>query len=83
MGTRGGGSALPANPTNATDRPTGALAAGPGRAMTASSSTVFHSPQISQRPAHFGVTAPQDRHTKWEVGLATAPGQEDELDHTP
>ena len=36
------------------------LGGGPGRAVTASSSTVFHSPQASQRPAHFGVTAPHD-----------------------
>jgi hypothetical protein len=31
---------------------------------------VFHSPQASQRPAHFGVTAPQDWQTKRAVALA-------------
>jgi hypothetical protein len=40
--------------------------------MTTSSSMVFHSPQVSQRPAHFGVTAPQDRQTKREAALANA-----------
>jgi hypothetical protein len=35
------------------------LAAGPGRAVIASSTMVFHSPQASQRPAHLGLTAPQ------------------------
>jgi hypothetical protein len=43
-----------------------------------SGSTVFHSPQVSQRPAHFGVTAPQDWQTKRVVGLAKAtPGRGD------
>ena len=59
IAARGGGSALPARPTNVTLR-LAVLAAGPGRATTASSSIVFHSPQVSQRPAHFKVTAPQD-----------------------
>ena len=59
-GALGGGSALPARPTKVTDRPGVALAAGPGRAVTVSSTMVFHSPQVSQRPAHFRVTAPQD-----------------------
>ena len=45
---------------------------GPGRGAIASSTMVFHSPQASQRPAHFGVTAPQDWQTKREVGLANA-----------
>jgi len=31
---------------------------------------VFHSPQVSQRPAHFGVTAPQVAQTKRAGGLA-------------
>jgi hypothetical protein len=31
---------------------------------------VFHSPQVSQRPAHFGVTAPQDWQTKRGAALA-------------
>jgi hypothetical protein len=72
IGARGGGSALPASPTKLIERPTGAFAAEPGRVATNSSSTVFHSPQVSQRPAHFGVTAPQDRQTKREAGLANA-----------
>jgi hypothetical protein len=33
---------------------------------------LFHSPQVSQRPAHLGVTAPQDWQTKREVALANA-----------
>ena len=55
VGARGGGSALPARPTKLT------LLAGRrlrrrrrGAATTASSTMVFHSPQVSQRPAHFG-----------------------------
>jgi hypothetical protein len=40
-----------------------------------SSSTVFHSPQVSQRPAHLGVTAPQERQTKRVTGLATLSGR--------
>jgi hypothetical protein len=28
--------------------------------VTTASSTLFHSPQASQWPAHFGVTAPHD-----------------------
>ena len=73
MAARGGGSALPARPTKATlpRCPTGApCAAGPGRATTVLPRRVFHSPQDSQRPAHFGVTAPQDWQTKREAGLA-------------
>jgi hypothetical protein len=31
---------------------------------------VFHSPQASQRPAHFWVTAPQFEQTKRVTGLA-------------
>jgi hypothetical protein len=50
----------------------GALAEAPGRGVIVSGSTVFHSPQVSQRPAHFGVTAPQDWQTKRVVGLAKA-----------
>jgi hypothetical protein len=38
-------------------RPPGATLA------TVSSTMVFHSPQDSQRPPHFGVTAPQDWQT--------------------
>ncbi len=50
--------------------PAAALPAGPGRAAMASSTMLFHSPQVSQRPAHFGLTAPQLWQTKREVGLA-------------
>ena len=64
VAARGGGSALPARPTKRDARPAALCAAGPGRAATASSTMVFHSPQVSQRPAHFGVTAPQDWQTK-------------------
>jgi hypothetical protein len=31
---------------------------------------VFHSRQVSQRPAHFGVTAPHDWQAKRVVALA-------------
>src|SRR5689334_16196685 len=67
---RGGGSASPARPTKATRLPATAFAAGPGRATTASSRMLFHAPQASQRPVHFGATAPQFWQTKREVGLA-------------
>src|SRR4051794_32754925 len=70
MTALGGGSADPARPTKATLRPACALDAGPGRTTIASSSMLFHSPQVSQRPAHFGVTAPHDRHTKRDADLA-------------
>ena len=73
VGQRGGGSALPARSTNATRRPAPPLAAGPGRGVIASSTMLFHSPQVSQRPAHFGLTAPQLWQTKREVGLANGP----------
>ena len=48
----------------------GALADAPGRGAIVSGSTVFHSPQVSHLPAHFGVTAPQDWQTKRVVTLA-------------
>ena len=67
---RGGGSVLPARPTKLTGRPVAALPAGPGRATGVSSSMVFHSPQVSQRPAHLGNTAPQDWQTKRGLDLA-------------
>jgi len=35
-----------------------------------SSTMVFHSPQVSQRPAHFGAIAPQD----WQTNRATGFG---------
>src|SRR5579863_1574023 len=69
---RGGGSALPASPTNATRLPVAPFAAGPGRAAIASSTMLFHSPHASQRPAHFGATAPQLWQTNRDVGLANA-----------
>jgi hypothetical protein len=37
-----------------------------------SSEMEFHSPQASQRPAHFWVTAPQAEQTKRVTGLAMA-----------
>src|ERR1700730_3039611 len=70
-GARGGGAAEPARSTNSSFRPDEGLAlARPGPASTASSMIVFHSPQASQRPAHFGVTAPQAWQTKRATGLA-------------
>jgi hypothetical protein len=48
----------------------GDLPDAPGRGEMVSGSTVFHSPQVSQRPAHFGVTAPQAWQTKRVVALA-------------
>ena len=56
VAARGGGAALPAqaDEVDAAGR-RGALAAGPGRAAIGFlGSMVFHSPQVSQRPAHFG-----------------------------
>src|SRR5271156_1341612 len=72
---RGGGAASPARPTKATALPARVL--GPGRlgpacGVTGSSTMVFHSPQASQRPAHFGARAPQLWQTKREVALANA-----------
>src|SRR5580658_2618405 len=72
---RGGGAVSPARPTKVTAFPARLL--GPGRlgpacGVTASSTMVFHSPQASQRPAHFGARAPQPWQTKREVGLANA-----------
>jgi hypothetical protein len=40
--------------------------------VTVSSVMVFHSPQVSHRPAHFVVTAPQDWQTNRETGFAMA-----------
>ena len=60
---RGGGSAVPCSPTKSR---LDALAPGlsaPARASPGSSTMVFHSPQDSHLPAHFGVTAPQDWQT--------------------
>ena len=50
-GARGGGAAAPSSPTNWMRALVLARGA-PGRASTASSTRVFHSPQASQRPAH-------------------------------
>ena len=57
---RGGGATSPCRPTKVTFWPAGAFAAPPGRGLMASGSIEFHSRQASQRPAHLGVTAPQD-----------------------
>ena len=54
VSARGGGVALPCNPTKATRLPAPARPAGPGRASLVSSTMVFHSPHASQRPAHLG-----------------------------
>jgi hypothetical protein len=37
---------------------------------------LFHAPQLSQRPAHFGLTAPQVWQTWREVSLAKSPQSE-------
>jgi hypothetical protein len=63
---RAGGASLPASASNATRPPApvrpplAPARAGPAPADGVSSAMVFHSPQDSQRPDHFGVTAPQD-----------------------
>ncbi len=61
VGMRAGGAEEPCRPTNSTRRPPPSLAAGPGprTGAAASSCRVFHSPQASQRPCHFGWTPPQ------------------------
>jgi len=70
VAARGGGSVLPARSTKLTLRALFETAM-PGVAEGAASSMmVFHSPQVSQRPAHFGVTAPQDWQTKRATDLA-------------
>src|SRR4029450_13221656 len=60
-------------PANSSRRPLPARArpppAGPG-AAAASSTMVFHSPQLSQRPLHLFVTAPPDWQTKRLSGRA-------------
>lgn len=69
VGMRGGGAALPASASNAMRPPradvrAGAPSAGPAPAAAGGSSAmVFHSPQDSQRPDHFALTAPQDWQT--------------------
>ena len=68
---RGGGSTVPVSPSRTRRVAARAdLAGRPGRASAGSSAIVFHSPQVSQRPAHLEVTAPQDWQTKRGVGLA-------------
>src|ERR1041384_5136409 len=62
------------------DRRTGGLPDGAARVLsarppvrpTASSTSVFHAPQESQRPAHFGCSAPQSVQRNTECALATA-----------
>ncbi len=57
VGMRGGGAEVPLRPTKL-DAPPAAGACGPGRwrrVSAASSTRVFHSPQASQRPCHFGM----------------------------
>src|SRR6266487_2515530 len=61
------------------DRRTGGLPDGETRFLsgrpldrpTASSTSVFHAPQESQRPAHFGCSAPQSVQRNTECALAT------------
>ncbi len=69
VAARGGGAASPVSAT----KPSFFPAAGFGReraGSAVSSATVFHSPQVSHRPAHFGVTAPQAWQTKRATGRA-------------
>src|SRR5438046_8639674 len=47
------------------------LTARPPERPTASSTSVFHAPQASQRPAHFGCSAPQSVQRNTECTLAT------------
>src|SRR5262245_58212336 len=56
----------PSRPTSRLARPLGKLTplAPDTGAAAASSTIVFHSPQLSQRPAHLDDTAPQDWQTK-------------------
>src|SRR5437868_2652318 len=75
LSMRGGAALSPLRPTRREARPLGRLAPlAPDSGVGADSSTiVFHSPQLSQRPAHFDETAPQDWQTNWDVVLAMAP----------
>src|SRR5437660_4518783 len=67
-------------PPPTADRRTGGLPDGaacllserPPARPTASSTSVFHAPQESQRPAHFGCSAPQSVQRNTECALATA-----------
>src|SRR5689334_13006793 len=54
------------------DRELSRLSARPPVRPTASSTSVFHAPQESQRPAHFGCSAPQSVQRNTECALATA-----------
>src|SRR5690606_18496383 len=65
-------SLAPASATKSSFRPFAVPRPFGGASPTASSTNVFHSPQLSQRPAHFGETAPQAWHTKREFARATA-----------
>lgn len=66
---RGGGALSPASGTNCS-RDVAAPFAGralppaSGVGATASSTRLFHAPQVSQRPAHFGNAAPHCWQTK-------------------
>src|SRR4029077_8825169 len=75
VAARGGGARAPRGPPNPPAWPAAALlaapgAAAPGRGVIVSAVMVFHSSQVSQRPSHFGGTAPQDWQTKRVVALA-------------
>src|SRR5712692_4683390 len=67
-------------PPSTADRRTGGLPDGGGVLLparppvrpTASSTKVFHSPHASQRPAHFGCSAPHSVQRNTERALATA-----------
>jgi len=65
------GTAFPAaapGPPAPPDRPRAPPAPGAG---ARSSTSVFHSPQLGQRPCHFGLCAPQAEQLKIVAGLAT------------
>ena len=57
---RGGGSSASASDDSGTVRPRAGPVLLPGAANGASSTSVFHAPQPSQRPAHLEWVAPQD-----------------------
>src|SRR5262245_34772209 len=68
---RAGAAVSPLRPTRREARPFGRVAPLPPDtgAAAVSSIMVFHSPQLSQRPAHFDETAPQDWQTNCDVIL--------------
>src|SRR5690606_26463609 len=68
---RGGGALMPVRPTNSMRLPPVRLWPF-GKAGSIDSSTMlFHSPQESHLPLQRDVTAPQDWHTKRDLGFAT------------